>query len=96
MKIYNLECDFDIDNLNFELLEDTQIYNIDFGILTERKGDKTYYGGPYTVTPRTYSQKLEIADKTARQDIDIEKIPTYAVDNAKGTTFFIGDKINGN
>lgn len=95
MKIYNLECDFEVNDLNFELTEDTQVYNIDFGVLTERR-TTDYYDGPYTVTPKVYAQELDIAEKTARQDIEIERIPTYEVDNPKGTTFYIGDKINGN
>lgn len=95
MKIYNLECDFEVNDLNFDLTEDTQVYNIDFGVITERQ-TTDYYDGPYTVTPRIYAQELDIKEKTARQDIQIEEIPTYEVDNTKGTTFYIGDKLNGN
>lgn len=96
MKVYILKCDFEVSDCNFELAEDKQIYNIDFGVLTERRRDVDYYEGPYTVVPKIYEQELDIAEKTARQDIQIEKIPTYEVDNTKGTTFYIGEQLNGN
>ena len=96
MKIFNLPCDFEVEDYAFTLSSEPQLFNVGFGVITEREKATDYYDGPYTVTPRIYEQALDIAEKKARQDISIEKIPTYEVDNTKGTTFYIGDKLNGN
>ena len=65
----------------------------DFGVITERDKTHEYYDGSYTVTPRTEAQVLETSDKIMQSDVDVKAIPTYEVDNDKGTTFYIGSKI---
>ena len=84
--------------LEAELIEvgiDTKnnVLAADFGIVTERDTAHDYYKGAYTVTPKTEAQTLENADKVMRADVDVKAIPTYEVDNDKGTTVYIGSEI---
>lgn len=88
----------DVIFLNAELIEvgfDIQddILDANLGIITERDKNHEYYDGSYTVIPKTEAQKLETAEKIMRSDVNVKEIPTFKVDNAKGTTVYIGSEI---
>lgn len=54
------------------------------------------YTGDYLVIPSTIGQVLETKGKRMVDDVTITAIPSYTVSNPTGTTFIIGEKINGN
>lgn len=48
------------------------------------------YDGNVVITPSTEDQVLATSHKVVMEDIHVLEIPTYAVSNEKGTTFYIG------
>lgn len=70
---------------------------VDIGIKIEeivtRGGEALpWYTGDYTVVPDFNPQVLATANRSMKQDIEIEKIPMTEVSNTYGTTFILGGK----
>lgn len=53
-------------------------------------GNIAAYDGEYKVTPSTREQILETKGKRMKEDVTVNKIPSYEVSNETGTTFIIG------
>lgn len=81
--------------IDFELEEGNIV--ADFGTLTERiiHGEENIYQGEYEVTPKVTEQSLATKQKFMEKDVTIHQIPTFEVSNENGTTFYIGEKVNG-
>ena len=63
------------------------------GVKIENPGGRLpYYEGEYTGTPRdTDDITLATANRSLRENITVEKIPSYSVENPSGgNTFIIG------
>lgn len=59
-------------------------------------GDLSAYEGSYTITPKVSEQTLETQGMRMADDVVVQAIPYYAVDNAyRGQTIIIGDGGNG-
>ena len=51
------------------------------------------YDGSYTLVPAVEAQTLATQGRRMREDVTVEAIPYYAVDNeARGQTIIIGDE----
>lgn len=92
-----IDADISVENIEIDTDIDEEELCADFGIVTERviQGDVEVYHGQYDVTPRIVKQSLETAQKYLEKNVTVNEIPLYEVDNPKGTTIYIGDKING-
>lgn len=53
--------------------------------------DGEQYGGRYIITPSTIEQVLDTDKKVLREDIVVQKIPTFWTQNVTGMTFIIGE-----
>lgn len=89
--IYDLEIDtnekeIDVSQEQYDYLADTKEVIV-------RDTSHEYYQGMYDVTPRTYSQKLETAEKVMSKDVNVKSIPFFEVSNKQGTTICIGGEI---
>lgn len=73
-------------------LETGQELEVDFGAVSQIGDvDLDPYRGDYQVRPQLDAQTLETAQKYMVKDMEIEKIPIYAVsNNSGGTTVTIG------
>lgn len=49
------------------------------------------YEGDYIITPSTADQVMHTKNKRMTDNVTVEAIPFYEVDNNLGTTFIIGD-----
>lgn len=59
-------------------------------------GDREAYEGSYKITPKVSEQTLETQGMRMLDDVVVQAIPYYAVDNAaRGQTIVIGDGENG-
>ena len=59
-------------------------------------GDREAYEGSYKITPTVSEQTLETQGMRMLDDVVVQAIPYYAVDNAaRGQTIVIGDGENG-
>jgi hypothetical protein len=57
------------------------------GTITQEQYDT--YSGEIVVIPKTVDQILETGNKVSRNDILVEKIPTFETSNEYGVTFII-------
>lgn len=85
---------FDIDEATIEINIEDVYRNVDFENYQEIKirEDVEYYTGSYSVTPKP-DEKTTLAtkDKFLSQNVVVQKIPYYEVDNQfNGTTVIIG------
>lgn len=73
-------------------LETGQDLEVDFGAISQIGDvDLDPYDGDYQVRPQLDAQTLDTAQKYMVRDLEVEKIPIYAVsNNAGGTTVTIG------
>ena len=76
----------------FEItFEELDIFNIDFGELTEIT-ITDYYDGEYVITPKDFDQILETEEKAMRDDVTVLAVPYTEVDNPYGgVTCIIGN-----
>ena len=82
--IYNLKVDTDIEEI--EVSESVIDYFAESDEVIVRDISHEYYQGVYDVTPKTYSQKLETAEKVMKQDVNVKSIPFFEFSKKKGTT----------
>lgn len=64
-------------------LSEVDNFKISFGEVIQG-GCFPYYDGEYTVTPKPTSQTLETANKSMRQNVEIEEVPYAEVSNPEG------------
>ena len=89
--IYNLEIEKD--EKEIKVSQELVDYFAETEEVIVRDISHEYYRGMYDVTPKTYSQKLETAEKVMKKDVNVKSIPFFEVSNKKGTTVCIGEEI---
>lgn len=90
--LIELEASFSSDGDFTAEFQGSQSLEADFGAVTKIDAENVDpYTGDYEVTPALERQTLDTAQKLMSADLQIEKIPIYAVsNNAGGTTVTIG------
>lgn len=78
-----------IEDETFDVVFDSGgTFAVDFGQYDGTSGDE--YGGPFEVTPTSFEQTLNTADKIVRQNITINPIPSnYGLITWNGSTLTV-------
>ena len=70
------------------------VIDLSYNLVTPTVIDAQIYTDGYEVTPKTYSQTLDTANKLLRDDITINEIPYFETSNEEdGITVYIANTI---
>ena len=70
------------------------VIDLSYNLVTPTVIDAQIYTDDYEVTPKTYSQTLDTANKLLRDDITINEIPYFETSNEEdGITVYIANTI---
>lgn len=76
--------------LSIDIYSTPVLAHVSTGSVVVEHVDLPDYDGEYAITPSVAAQTLETANKTLREDIEINPIPYYDVSNEFGRTIYIG------